>query len=75
MTYTLFLLFISVIMLISYQYIANFIDSLTSNISNLTVRKNVNTISKLLVKISIGVTVLLTIFLAAIFATSRDKKK
>ena len=75
MTYTLFLLFISVIMLISYQYMANFIDSLTSNISNLTLRKNVNTLSKILVKISIGVTVLLTIFLAAIFAASRDKKK
>ena len=75
MTYTLFLLFISVIMLISYQYIANFIDSSTSNISKLTLRKNINTLLKVLVKISIGVTVLLTIFLAAMFAASRDKKK
>jgi hypothetical protein len=75
MTYILFLLLISALMLISYQYIANIIDSLTANISNLTLRKNVNTLSKILVKISIGVTVLLTIFLAAIFAASREKKK
>lgn len=75
MTYLLFLGLITAIMLIAYQYIASIIDSLTANIGNLTLRKNINTISKILVKISIGVTVLLTVFLAALFAASREKKK